>query len=66
MPSPAESATGVYCANGKIEVDNRSLQQMLSARGSNVCQFGSFSYVSDAENFVKKNFGGVGASCACR
>ena len=30
-------AYGVYCANGKVEVDMRPLDQMKSARGGNVC-----------------------------
>jgi len=36
------------------------------ARGSNVCQFGSFDYASDAENFAARNFGGKGSPCSCR
>lgn len=64
----AQSSTkySVYCASGKIEVDMRSLEQMKSARGSDVCQFGQFDYLSDAQSFAKKNFGGVGASCSCK
>jgi hypothetical protein len=67
-PSLAQSSTkySVYCANGKIEVDMRSLEQMKSARGSDVCQFGEFNYLSDAQSFAKKNFGGDGARCSCR
>lgn len=60
------SGYSVYCANGKIEVDSRDFNQMRNARGSGVCQFGSFSYASDAENFAKKNFGGPGGNCSCR
>lgn len=56
----------VYCANNKVEVDSRDFKQMKSARGSGVCQMGSFGYRSDAESFAKKNFGGVGGKCSCR
>lgn len=56
----------VYCANNKIEVDSRDFDQMKSARGSGICQMGSFGYRMDAEGFAKKNFGGVGGKCACR
>ena len=56
----------VYCANSKIEVDSRDFAQMKSARGSGICQLGSFGYLSDAQSFAKKNFGGVGGKCSCR
>jgi len=56
----------VYCANNKIEVDSRDFGQMKTARGSGVCQMGSFGFRMDAESFAKKNFGGVGGKCACR
>ncbi|HBD10474.1 MAG TPA: hypothetical protein DCZ69_19670 [Syntrophobacteraceae bacterium] len=68
MPALAQSSTqySVYCANGKIEVDMRTPAQMKSARGSDVCQLSEFNYLSDAQSFAKKNFGGVGAKCSCR
>ena len=69
MAAPfAAQASGyyVYCANSKIEVDSRDFNQMKSARGSGICQMGSFGYRMDAESFAKKNFGGVGGKCACR
>ena len=56
----------VHCANNKIEVDSRDPAQMKTARGSGVCQMGSFGFRMDAESFAKKNFGGVGGKCACR
>jgi hypothetical protein len=42
LPPMAQSSTkySVYCANGKIEVDMRTPEQMKSARGSDVCQLG--------------------------
>ncbi len=55
----------VYCANDKIEVDSRDLEQMRSARGSDVCQFGQFNFLSSAEDFAEKNFGGKGKACTC-
>jgi len=64
---PAQAAGYyVYCANSKIEVDSRDPGQMKTARGSGVCQMGSFGFRMDAESFAKKNFGGVGGKCACR
>ena len=56
----------VYCANSKIEVDSRDFSQMKTARGSGICQMGSFGFRMDADNFAKKNFGGIGGKCACR
>ncbi len=55
----------VYCANHKIEVDDRTLEEMKSARGSGVCMFGEFNYLSDAENLANKQFGGAGHPCTC-
>jgi hypothetical protein len=55
----------VYCANGRIEVDSRNPEQMRSARGSGVCMLGQFNYLSDAQNFARRNFGGEGRSCSC-
>jgi hypothetical protein len=61
----AAAETGVYCADDRIEVDDRSLEQMKDARGSDVCQLGQFDYVSDADDFAEENFGGEGAACTC-
>ena len=67
LSSPAQAAGYfVYCANNKIEVDSRDPAQMKTARGSGVCQMGSFGFRMDAESFAKKNFGGIGGKCACR
>ncbi|MBQ7586161.1 MAG: hypothetical protein IJU40_07955 [Desulfovibrionaceae bacterium] len=52
----------VYCANGKIEVDNRNPQQMKSARGSSTYMMSEFNFRSDAEKFAKQ-LGGIGGSC---
>jgi hypothetical protein len=58
------SSYGVFCANGRIEIDSRSEQQMRSQRGA--CQFARFPFRMDAENFARRNFKKVGASCSCR
>jgi 5-hydroxyisourate hydrolase-like protein (transthyretin family) len=63
-PAWAAGEYGVFCADGRIEM--RTLEQEKTARGSNVCQFGAFDYLSDAQSFVAKNFGSQGASCACK
>ena len=60
----AQSDYGVFCASGRIEIDGRSEAEMRSQRGA--CQFGRFPSRSDAENFARRNFNGVGASCSCR
>jgi hypothetical protein len=53
----------VYCANDKIEIAMSNLEQMKSARGSDVFQLGAFHYLSDAQDYARR-FGGEGASCA--
>ena len=66
-PAAALADYYVYCANGRIEVDSRNPQQMRSARGSGTCQMGpKFNYLSDAQSFAQRNFGGAGRSCSCR
>jgi hypothetical protein len=55
----------VYCANGKVEVDTRSLSEMKSARGSNTCLFRSYDYRTEAVKFANA-IGGVGALCKCQ
>jgi hypothetical protein len=61
----ANTTYGVFCANGEVEVDMRSHEQMVSARGNNTCQLSRFDLMGDADRFAQKNFGGVGASCSC-
>jgi hypothetical protein len=63
-PASAQSDYGVFCASGRIEIDARSEAEMRSQRGA--CQFGRFPSRSDAENFARRNFNGVGSSCSCR
>lgn len=64
-PGSAQTESyGVFCASGRIEVDARSEEQMRSNRGA--CQFARFPTRSDAENFARRSFGGVGSSCSCR
>jgi hypothetical protein len=58
------SSYGVFCASGRIEIDSRSEEQMRSQRGA--CQFARFPFRMDAENFARRNFKKVGASCSCR
>jgi hypothetical protein len=59
-----DSKYRVFCANGKIEVEQRTLEQQKNARGSNVCQLAEFDYLSDAEKDAEKR-GGKGAECKC-
>jgi hypothetical protein len=58
------SSYGVFCASGRIEIDSRSEEQMRRQRGA--CQFVRFPFRMDAENFARRNFKSVGASCSCR
>ncbi|MBX7218763.1 MAG: hypothetical protein K1Y36_02345 [Blastocatellia bacterium] len=55
----------VYCANGKIEIDSRSLEQMKAARGNNVCVLADFTALGDAEKYASQQ-GGKGSPCKCR
>jgi hypothetical protein len=55
----------VYCANDRIEVSFWDLEQMMVRRGSDVCQFASYTSYSSALDFAKKNFGGEGSPCSC-
>ena len=67
LPIPASASYYVYCANGRVEVDGRNPAQMRSARGSGVCQLGAdFRYLSDAQSFAQRSFGGAGKACSCR
>ena len=60
----AQTTYGVFCANGRIEIDSRTQEQMRSQRGA--CQFARFPFRMDAESFARKNFKAVGAPCSCR
>lgn len=65
LPAAARADYYVYCANSRIEVDTRPPDQMRSARGSDLCQFGDFSTLSSARDLADKQFGGTGARCTC-
>ncbi len=62
--SGVDSKYRVFCANNKIEVEQRTLEQQKNARGSNVCMLGEFDYLSDAEKYAEQK-GGKGAECTC-
>ena len=64
MATAETTSYGVFCANGRIEIDSRSEEQMRRQRGA--CQFARFPFRMDAESFARKNFKAVGASCSCR
>ncbi len=55
----------VYCAHDRIEVSFWDLEQMMVRRGSDVCQFASYTSYSSALDFARKNFGGEGSPCSC-
>lgn len=59
-----DSKYRVFCANNKIEVEQRTLEQQKNARGSNVCVLGEFDYISDAEKDAEQK-GGKGSECKC-
>lgn len=59
-----DSKYRVFCANNKVEVEQRTLEQQKNARGSNVCVLGEFDYLSDAEKDAEQK-GGKGAECKC-
>jgi hypothetical protein len=60
----ADSKYRVFCANNKIEVEQRTLEQQKNARGSNVCMLAEFDYLSDAEKYAESK-GGKDAECKC-
>ena len=60
-----DSKYRVFCANGKVEVEQRTLEQEKNARGSNVCVLAEFDYLSDANKYAE-NHGGKGSDCNCR
>jgi hypothetical protein len=62
---PDDSKYRVFCANGKVEVEQRTLEQEKNARGSNVCALAEFDTLSDAEKYAE-NHGGKGSDCNCR
>lgn len=59
-----DSKYRVFCANEKIEVEQRTLEQQKNARGSNVCVLAEYDYLSDADKDAEKR-GGKGADCKC-
>ena len=63
-PTTPDSKYRVFCANNKIEVEQRTLEQQKNARGSNVCMLGEFDYLSDAEKHAE-TLGGKGGGCKC-
>jgi hypothetical protein len=63
-PAAPDSKYRVFCANDKIEVEQRTLEQQKNARGSNVCVLAEFDYLSDADKEAEKR-GGKGSGCKC-
>ncbi|UJW85290.1 hypothetical protein [Devosia sp. SL43] len=55
----------VYCADDRIEVSMWDLEQMKVRRGSDICQFASYTSYSSALTFADRNFGGEGEPCFC-
>lgn len=66
VPAPAQQVAryGVYCIDNRPSVEQWDLQQMQVRRGSNVCQFASFTSVSDGQSFIQRNF--PNGTCSCR
>lgn len=65
MPAVALADYYAYCVRGRIEIDQRSPDEMRAQLGACPMSQG-YSTRSDAENFARRNFGGVGGSCSCR
>ena len=59
-----DSKYRVFCANNKIDVEQRTLEQEKNARGSNVCQLAEFDYASDADKYAEEH-GGKDSDCKC-
>jgi hypothetical protein len=60
-----DSKYRVFCANSKVEVEQRTLEQEKNARGSNVCVLAEFDTRSDADKYAEDH-GGKGSDCNCR
>ncbi len=60
----ADSKYRVFCADNKIEVEQRTVEQEKNARGSNVCMLAEFDYASDADKYAEEH-GGKGSACKC-
>ena len=59
-----DSKYRVFCADNKLEIEQRTVEQEKSARGSNVCMMAEFDYLSDAEKYAEHH-GGKGSECRC-
>ena len=59
-----DSKYRVFCADNKIEVEQRTVEQEKNARGSNVCLLAEFDYASDADKYAEEH-GGKGSECKC-
>jgi hypothetical protein len=59
-----DSKYRVFCADNKIEVEQRTVEQEKKARGSNVCMLAEFDYASDANKYAEEH-GGKGSECKC-
>ena len=55
----------LYCAAGKIQVDQRRFEVMKKEYGKDVCSFGDFTSRDLADKRAVL-FGGAGAKCSCR
>jgi hypothetical protein len=64
-PTAALANYHAYCVRGRIQVDQRSPDEMRSQLGACAMSQG-YPTRSDAESFARRNFGGVGGSCSCR
>ena len=60
-----DSKYRVFCADNKIEVEQRTVEQEKNARGSNVCMLAEFDYASDANKYAEEH-GGKGSECKCQ
>jgi hypothetical protein len=64
-PAAALADYYAYCVRGRIAIDQRSPDEMRNQLGACPMSQG-YSTRSDAENFARRNFGGVGGTCSCR
>ena len=64
VAKPQDIKYRVFCANNKLEVEQRTLEQEKNARGSSVCMLAEFSSLSDAEKYAEEH-GGKGSDCKC-
>ena len=54
----------IYCADGKVSISQRGVDDVKATRGSRVCLLESFDTLAEAMKAAKR-YGGTRANCSC-